>query len=108
MGETSDPYQDFRKAAAWRQDLYRRFLHKSLDIAEEDMNITTTTGMGWKELAVGAVVMLAGLGGLAWFMKPHPPVAPPSVSVADTAYDVLFFDVDGNPISIPQAEGTEP
>lgn len=104
---TNGPYEQWQHATAWRQKLLKRASHKALDVPEEDVNITTTTGMGWKELAIVAVVMMAGFGGLAWFLKPPAPVQHPGVSVADTAYDVLFFDADGNPISIPRAEGTE-
>ena len=76
----------------------RRATHKALDVPDEDVNIRT--GIGWKELAVIAAMVL-GAGGVAAYFQQSPPVAPVS-SPVDSEYEVRFFDADGKPIKLEQ------
>lgn len=110
MVATKSPYDLWEASQQWRQNAYRKAVHKALDIPEDDVNINTNSGMGWKELLVGGVVMLATIGGMGWLLKDNPPLVPPlppppaNTAVLDSAYDVLFFDAEGNPISISPLE----
>lgn len=99
-------YGRYQRHEDWRDGLHRRVAHKSLDIPElEDVHVNNSrTGLGWKELlAVGAIV--AGVPWAASLLnltgpKPTPVIQQP-VSPVDSEYEVLFFDKDGNRISVP-------
>lgn len=98
----------------WRDKLAKKAAHKSLDIPEDDMNINNTrTGIGTAGMI--GIAAAAGLPGIITAAllgystlkqpaaaAPTPPVVPvvqqPPV---DSAYDVLFYDKDGNPITVP-------
>ncbi len=61
---------------------------------------TNVSGLGWKELAVlGAL----GLGGYYVATQPNEVPQPiPQVEPADSAYEVRFYDKDGNLIEVPR------
>ncbi len=103
MVAVKSPYELWEASQRWRQDLFRRATHKALDIPEDDVNINTKSGMGWKELLVIGVILLTGMGGVGWLLKDKTPAPPANMSVSDTAYDVLFFDAEGNPINVSPA-----
>lgn len=93
------------KNAAWRDNLDRRMAHKALDIPDDEamQNVGNRIGMDWKGLAV-VIAGLLGAGGLTGhFLQPSPtPASPPAaVAPADSAYEVRFYDADGNPIRVP-------
>lgn len=91
----------------WREELSRKAAHKSLDIPEDEMNIINTkTGIGtWGAMGIAAAAGLPGLaaaGVLAFaLLKDRDDAPPASMDVGDSEYEVLFYDRDGNPISIP-------
>lgn len=96
-------------------DFAEKVAHAAFDQPmEDDMEMrvnNTRNGTTWKELAaIGAVFaflgvatmsILVALGIWMWRMSEDQPSAPSS-GPADSAYEVLFFDADGNPIRIPQ------
>jgi hypothetical protein len=99
-------FQHFLKNAKWKDTLDKKLAYKSLDIAEEnDMQISNTNGMGWKEMAVIAGALLGG----AWLYTNQPtdaPVAPLPAVVAPIApvgsdYELRFYDAAGNLIDLP-------
>lgn len=109
-------YGRYQDKEDWKNNLHKKTVHKALNIPmDDDVQVTNTTqnsqGFGWKELAVLAAL---GLGGAAIYktsgpqliQQTQPPAAasttPPDISVPDTAYDVLFYDKDGNQISVPR------
>lgn len=81
---------------AWRDRLQRKAVHKALNIPEDfdDMNnVGNRSGMGWKEIvAIGAFLLAA----LAIWRQPDPQAQSPS----DAAYEVQFFDGEGNEIQL--------
>lgn len=95
-------YGEFQKNENWQNKLLRKLSFKSLDIADDDVDVNvdkSQTGIGWRELAViGAI----GLGGLHfWGQQPTSPPVSPAASPADSNYVVRFYDKDGNPIDVP-------
>lgn len=125
---TTDPHPDgnlwyrWGKKRDWQDALEKAVAHKSFDVPEEDdMKSKTTTstnnvnGIGFKEiLALG----LLGAGGMYALNKgaTPPPAAPPAAVVQpatpatpptypgppDSSYSVLFYDRDGNQITVPR------
>ena len=100
-------YGRFQDGQDRRQKFALKAAHKALDIAEDDVQITTTqSGFGWKELAViGAI----GLG-VAWMFnqkEPAPVVPPAQTSPADADYEIRFYDEAGNPIRVDRVPGAE-
>lgn len=95
-------YGNFLEPERWKQKLFRKAAHMSLDIPDDEMNVTNANrvGMGWKELLVLAC---ASLGAWWMYQSQQPPVAvtPPAFSVNDSEYEVRFYDADGNPIAVP-------
>lgn len=97
-------YGIFQRSADWRDKLYRRTIHKALDMQlEDDMHVDNSKrqyGITWKEMAViGAL----GLGGFYVYNQSNqqqPAQQPAALSPADSEYEVRFFDADGNPIKI--------
>lgn len=93
----------------WRQKLERKATHKALDIPDDDMNITNTktgisTGGAIGIAAAAGIPSLAAAAILGFALlkdKSEPPKAVDPVTVNDTEYEVLFYDKDGNPISVP-------
>ena len=55
-------YRDYNQGRSWKQRLHRQAVHKALDIApEDDVQITQkSSGLGWRELAIIIVGMVAG------------------------------------------------
>ena len=103
-------YGNYDKQADDKHRFHMKTLHKAANVMEdEDTNINNTktvtnkSGVGWKERAVLGV---AGLGAghlMTDGDKPTVPQQTPApVSPADSEYDVLFFDADGNRIDIPR------
>ena len=105
----------------WRQNLERKATHKALGIPDDDMNITTSTGMGWKELAImSALIAAAAWAGMCFTNQPAPqpqPVQQPAPvqhplpvqpSPTDAAYDVLFYDAAGNELQLDRWPGSVP
>lgn len=100
-------YGRYQQHEDWRDGLHRRVAHKSLDIPElEDVHVNNSrTGLGWKELlAVGAIVAgvpwAASLLHIGEKASSQPEIQNPSFP-ADSEYEVLFFDKDGNRINVP-------
>ena len=95
----------------WRENLSKKLAHKALDITDDDMNITQTkVGIGTAGAlgiaAAAGLPSMAAVGGMAWALlrdkgEPTPPPTTPAVDVGDSEYEVLFFDKDGNQISVP-------
>lgn len=105
-------YGEYLDRQRWKDKLYKRAAHKSLDIPEDDMQINVNKGLG----TVGAlgIAGMAGLPGaiLAALLvmskfggEPSAPSAgspPPSAqSLQDSEYQVRFYDKDGNLIPVP-------
>lgn len=120
-------YGVYQAAADWRDNLYRKACHKSLDIAEDDMgdiNAPKTTsinnGLGWKELLAFGGLALGGY----WLLAERtpeptvppvvpaieaPPLAPPPpYHVPDNEYEVRFYDAHGNLIDVEPWPGHPP
>lgn len=105
----------WRRNQQWRENLAKKAAHKSLDIPDDDMQIhNTRTGIsagGAIGIAAAAGIpgaIASGILGYSLLTKPSEVPAPepsqPTVScpaVPDSEYDVLFYDKDGNPISVP-------
>lgn len=102
-----DLYSLYNDEARIEHKVYMDGVRKALGLGKSggkpmEVRSSTRNGMGWKELAViGAIVM----GSLFAMRMTSPdvtvPVAPaPAVSVPDTEYEVRFFDIDGNRLSI--------
>ena len=90
-------YGEYLKGEKAKRDLYLRGAHKALDIAEEDMNVSTEVnkiGLGWRELLVVLGTGLAGYGLYNFYNSTSEP--------ADSSYEVLFYDKDGNQIEVPR------
>jgi len=106
-------YGRYQRQEDWRNNLHRKVAHKSLDIPEtEDVNVDNSRhGIGMKELiAIGAMVIGGPLAYAAFtqFMKPEPEQKPPvSVGPVDSEYEVIFYDKDGNKISVPHISKRE-
>lgn len=87
----------------WRSNLAKRLSHKAVDIAVEDdmgdINVTNnSSGMGWKELAVCAVLLIGGVGGVVGGFLLSRPTLPmierpiePAIDT-DTKYDLRFVE----------------
>lgn len=105
-------YGNYQESDDWRQRLHRKLAHKSLDIGmDDDVNVDNSrVGLGWKELAVIAGMLLGGTAIWKFGDKgvSQQPVVVPSVPQQqysppiDSEYEVRFYDKDGNPIEIPQ------
>ena len=98
-------YGQFQHGEDWQSRLSRKLAHKSLDIADDDMDVNvqnTKSGIGWRELAVAAVAGLTGFGMWQYSQQPTPPADPVEhASPVDSEYEVRFYDADGNPIDVP-------
>ena len=109
-------WPNWATATEWREKLYKKAAHKSLDIPDDDVQITNTKSGISTAGAVGIAsaigvpsVVSSAIMGYALLNKSDPPEpAPPApipvvapVNPADSAYDVLFYDKDGNPINVP-------
>ena len=100
-------YGRYMDAEDWRQKLHKKLTHKSLDIPEDDdVHVDNSkTGLGWKELAVLGATIVAASG--IYIFSPsskdtQTPVQPPAQqSPIDSEYEVLFYDKDGNQITVP-------
>lgn len=95
----------WRKNREWVDKLDRQIAHKALGIPDEvDIHANNSrNGLDWKGLAVLAA---AGLGGFALYQNGQQTANVPTgqrepVVVDDTSYKVLFYDAEGNPISVP-------
>lgn len=93
----NDPnaYAEFVRGQRWRQDLYRKATYKALDIPEDAGGINVKKGLGWQELMVVAVLMVAMMAVCLFSVRDnhHP-------SPVDSAYDVRFYDSQGNVIPV--------
>ncbi len=112
--DTNQLYGRYEDKENWQNKLHKKTIHKALNIPmDDDVNVTNTSssGFGWKELAVLAAL---GLGGAAIYKTGGPqliqntmPNAPANqqVSPADQQqkFDVYFYDKDGNQITVPRA-----
>jgi hypothetical protein len=79
-------YGEWLRTSRWRDDLYRRAAHKSLDVPEEEMITVNRSGITWREIA--AVGALALGGGYLFHAttkdEPPPPPAIEQPAVIDT------------------------
>lgn len=102
------------KNQEWKQRIEEQAVRKALDIPANDLQITNNTQSGIGTAGTVGLVAAAGLPGLALAAAsifggsstPTPPATPPAqppaaVSPADSSYDVLFYDKDGNQIDVP-------
>jgi len=106
-----EQYGEYIKGDRARRDLEMKLAHKSLDIPEDmGVNVTNTRRgleLGWREILAAGVV---GATGLAFWMQPWQspkeiePTTTQQQGPIDTEYDVLFFDKDGNPITVPHID----
>lgn len=98
-----------------QHDLHMRAVHKALDIPErDDVQISNNTktgigalgalgiaaGAGIPSAIIAAIAMLSGQKPPATVPPPMPAVQQP-VGPVDSAYDVIFYDKDGNKITVP-------
>jgi len=97
-GDVAPWWRSFQVNADWRDKLYRRAAHKSLDIPDDDMQITSDkSGVG--ALGLTGVALAAGLPGalMAYQMLrgPQAPVAPeivpPQINVEDLNLKVRWW-----------------
>lgn len=70
--------------------------------APERGNAVLKTVLPWALAAIAGPI--AGFIAARYFDKPAASTQPPAVSVPDSAYDVLFFDKDGQPINVKPLE----
>jgi hypothetical protein len=105
--ETSDTPADvhlpwfwtlWRRNQAWRDNLARRATHKALDIPEDDMQISVRQGMGWKELAVVALLTAGGVAGGMYLAdrRDAPTAVPPVQAPAPPPTAQAFEPVRGS------------
>lgn len=111
-------WQRWGKHQDWADELQRKATYKALDIPQDDMQIVnaskTQTGASGGAIAATALAggipatVLAAMLGLSAMRGAQPqattPAAPPTASVPDSSYDVLFFDKDGNQINVPRLQ----
>jgi hypothetical protein len=102
-------YRDYNQGKSWQQKLHREAVHKALDIApEDDVHISQkTSGLGWRELAIIVLGMVAGTAATGWFFSQTAPHAHNALPV-DTEYDVRFYDKDGRLIDVPHISRRAP
>lgn len=94
----------------WRENLAKRAAHKALDVPEDDMHIqanriTNQSGMPYG-LALAGILAAATIPAAAvWYAsqqkQPSPPAPATMPALADSEYDVRFYDKDGNLIEVP-------
>lgn len=117
-------YGNYHKSVEKQQKLRDEVARKALNMPiDDDMNIDqdikiTKTGFGWKEILALSAVGLGTYGIIATgfnfgrqntppsAITATPPLSPvqpiPSVPpLSDSEYQVLFYDKDGNLISVP-------
>jgi len=124
--KSKDTPVDIDKRALWgwwaknadnREKLDMKVAHKALDIPEDnEVNVSTTTGMSWKELAVIAASMIGGFAVYNNITNPETPEQPiviqqpapqqpqvvqPIQQPIDSEYVIRFFDAEGNEIEVP-------
>lgn len=122
--DKNDLYGQYRKHENWKHALHRRAVHKALDMMpEDDVNIDasrqSTSGLGWKELAViGAL----GLGGTGLYLnsqqttsetktetvqQPAPqPVQP--LPDGEQEFEIRFYNADGELVRVPHVSQMKP
>lgn len=113
-GHNEETYGFWAQREGWKDKLQKKATHKALNIPEiDDMNITTTTnntssGVGALGLALASGIPTLGVAGLAaamltgLFDKAPQPATPNPAAVKDTIdVEVIFYDEDGNPRSVP-------
>jgi hypothetical protein len=73
-------FQFWAQNAAWRDKLSKEATYKALDMVEDDLNINTRSGMGWKEMSVLTLGMLGTAALILYgFNAPNrPTIVPPS------------------------------
>lgn len=100
--DKGEQYGEFQKGEDWQSRFGRKLAYKSVDMADDDMDVNvqnTKSGIGWRELAVAAVTGLVGFGMWQYAQPSEPP--------ADSEYEVRFYDADGNPIDVPHISTRE-
>ena len=103
-------YGRYQKHEDSRNRLGIKTAHKALDIPEDDMNIDVRNGFGWKELLVGGGLAAAVVAVMSYLQKPDtpqklPPPPPAAASPTDAAYDVRFYDAQGNEVRLDRWQG---
>lgn len=96
---------DYQNQMRRRMRMGEQLARKSLNLPNDEMqNVGNRIGLGWKELAiVVAGLIAAGFGMSALRPPPSDTTSPP----ADSAYEVRFFDRDGNLIDVPHVSESE-
>lgn len=98
------------KQAQWKDELHKRTVHKSLNIPldgkQEEMQVTNTTtnhtGIGWKELGIGGIILAAAsCFGMAVYARLQPPAQVPANHLqtpvsqpADDRDNIGLFEMD--------------
>lgn len=102
----TDIHADFRRTQKWKDRLYKSLCHKSLDIPEDDVNITQQGITGKYLVALGILILIGLLGWRA--MAPEAlRVSPPAVAPAVQEYEVSFWAEDGTEYEVQPAPGGE-
>lgn len=99
------------KRQSWQNSLYQRLTHKSLNIPladQEEMNINSSSrsGLGWKELLVIALALVGGYSAYNYFNRTDPsssettpteePASPPSSGLSPVQPSSLYnLDIRG-------------
>ncbi len=113
----SSIWQRWARRQDWTDELQRKAVHKALDIPDDDMQIVnaskTNTGASGGAVTAAALAggipatVLAAMLGFNAMRGSQPqattPAAPATAAVPDSAYDVIFYDKDGNTITVPRA-----
>ena len=103
--DKDDLYGDYRESAKKQQKLALKAAYKALDIPDEDVNINTSANRyGMSPAGVVGVALISSLLPVLamWGFNSRPSAAVPSQpAIADSEYEVRFFDKDGKPITVP-------
>ena len=99
-----------------QSDLYEESIRKALDIPRRppagvnaDTKTATYNGLGWRELAMVAAMVIGTVATVAMFTRNdnNAPTQSPAVAPTDAGYEVQFFDQDGNPVRLDRWQGSK-
>jgi hypothetical protein len=94
-------YGEFQRGQQWREKLSRKLAHKSLDIADDEMQInvdrSTRSGMGVKELLAMCALVAGGAAGGAMLQQERQTTPQPTPAVESNDTDT---DTDTDTITV--------